>query len=127
MSAPLMTKWDFGKMVGGLLLVACAGTDAEFDENRQKWRSERPEEYVIVACGTGFDGGCSLFAVSGENIVASAHSTNRSPSGDDWTFAEDLPKPGDPVEDLFDVAQNLGGDCSFRTLSFDDDFGYVDD
>jgi hypothetical protein len=59
-------------------------------------------------------------------IVAHASSLERNPGSNEWEFSEDYPKPGDPVEDLFDAAERAdGGDCSLTRISFDDDFGFV--
>jgi hypothetical protein len=122
-----MKAWGFATMVGGLWVVACGGVDADLAANREKWERERPDEYLIVTCGTGFDPGCSLSAVSAGTVVEQAHSWDRAPQGDDWTLSEDVPKAGDPVEDLFDAAEHQGDDCSLRRISFDDEFGYVND
>ncbi|XXX76832.1 hypothetical protein WMF30_55200 [Sorangium sp. So ce134] len=112
-----------GLMVMGCwLLAGCGGP--EFDENRAKWRADRPEEYVISICGTGFSGGCTLAAVSGDTVVAAASSGLRTPSAGDWTFAE-TPEQADPVEALFDRAEIEGESCELTRIDFDGRFGYV--
>ncbi|KYF76202.1 hypothetical protein BE17_06690 [Sorangium cellulosum] len=110
--------------MGCWLLAGCGGPD--FDENRQKWRADRPGDYVISICGTGFEVGCTLAAVSGDTVVATARSGVRSPSAGDWTFAE-APEQADPVEALFGRAEREGGDCKRTRIDFDDRYGYVAD
>ncbi|WP_437801178.1 hypothetical protein [Sorangium sp. So ce693] len=107
--------------MGCWLLAGCSGPD--FDENRAKWRADRPEDYVISICGTGFDRGCTLAAVSGDTVVAAAHSEFDEPTSGDWTFDE-APDQADPVEALFDRAERES-DCELRDVFFDDRYGYV--
>ncbi|WP_437592361.1 hypothetical protein [Sorangium sp. So ce1000] len=113
-----MKTWGLVVM-GCWLLAGCGGPD--FDENREKWRADRPAEYVISICGTGFEHGCTLAAVSGDTVVAVAHGA----SGD-WTFA-DAPEQMDPVEALFDRAAHESDDCELDSVRFDDRYGYVAD
>lgn len=110
--------------MGCWLLAGCGGPD--FDENRSKWRADRPEEYVISICGTGFEGGCTLAAVSGDTVVATARSGTKAPSVGDWTFAE-APEQADPVEALFGRAALEGEGCELTRIDFDDRYGYVAD
>ncbi|WP_437577208.1 hypothetical protein [Sorangium sp. So ce887] len=110
--------------MGCWLLAGCSGPD--FDGNRARWRADRPEEYVISICGTGFARGCTLVAVSGDTVVATAHSPSDAPSGSDWTFAE-APEQADPVEALFDRAAGESEDCELTRIRFDDRYGYVAD
>ncbi|WP_438043004.1 hypothetical protein [Sorangium sp. So ce128] len=122
LSSAGMKTWGL-MAVGCWLLAGCSGPD--FDANREKWRSDRPAEYVISICGTGFDGGCTLAAVSGDTVVATARSGIDTPRGD-WTFAE-APEQADPVEALFDRAAREGDDCELDSVLFDDRYGYVAD
>ncbi|WP_437812922.1 hypothetical protein [Sorangium sp. So ce1078] len=107
--------------MGYWLLTGCGGPD--FDGNRAKWRTDRPEEYVISICGTGFaSGDCTVAAVSGDTVV-------RSGSGAPdrgWTFAE-MPEQADPVEALFDRAELESDDCELTHIEFDERYGYVTD
>lgn len=122
LSSAGMKTWAM--MVAGCwLLAGCNGAD--FDDNRAKWRADRPAEYVIQICGTGFNGGCTLAAVSGDTVVATAHSGIDAPRGD-WTFAE-APEQADPVEALFDRAERESDSCELRSVRFDDRYGYVAD
>lgn len=108
--------------MGCWLLAGCSGHD--FDGNRAKWRDNRPEEYVISICDTGFSVGCTLAAVSGDTVVAAADGASRDPSAGGWTFAQE-PEQADPVEALFDRAE-IGSDvCELTHIRFDDRYGYV--
>lgn len=122
LSSAGMKTWGV-MAVGCWLLAGCGGPD--FDESRAKWREDRPEEYVISICSTGLIGGCTLAAVSGDTVVAAAHSGSRTPRGD-WTFAE-APEQADPVEALFDRAEGESDNCENGSVRFDDRYGYVAD
>jgi hypothetical protein len=106
-------------------LAGCG--EENFDQERERWRRERPDEYVIVVCETGLEVGCTLEAVSGATIVTHAFTLVESYGPDDWVLSEDYPRPGDPVEALFDRAEGASGDCDLDRVSFDDEFGYVED
>ncbi|WP_441288709.1 hypothetical protein ACSRUE_43465 [Sorangium sp. KYC3313] len=109
--------------MGCWLLAGCG--DRGFDDNREKWRANRPEEYVISICGAGFEPlGCTLTAVSGDTVVAAARSQSDAPSSGDWTFIAE-PEQADPVEALFNDAEDAGDHCELRDVYFDDRFGYV--
>ncbi|WP_437870748.1 hypothetical protein [Sorangium sp. So ce363] len=122
LSSAGMKTWGVVAL-GCWLLAGCSGPD--FDENRAKWRADRPEEYVISICGTGIAPGCTLAAVSGDTVVAAAHSGFVAPHSD-WTFVE-APEQADPVEALFDRAERESESCELRDIRFDDRYGYVAD
>ncbi|WP_437967492.1 hypothetical protein WMF04_49455 [Sorangium sp. So ce260] len=107
--------------MGCWLLAGCGGPD--FDGNRATWRADRPEEYVISICGTGFAGGdCTVAAVSGNTVVRSGIGA----PGGGWTFAE-TPEQADPVEALFDRAERQSDACELTRIEFDERYGYVAD
>lgn len=104
--------------IGVSLLVGCGGPD--FDEQRDQWREQRPEEYAIRISGTGFSNGVGwALGVSGSTVVVSA-----TTFGDgEWTFNEQ-PEQRDPVEALFDRAERASDDCDL-SVSFNAEYGYV--
>lgn len=82
-----------------LAAVACGSDGDDVASQHAKWREQRPEQYVIQTCNTGFGGqGCSVRAVDGSSDP-------------------------DPIEDMFDRVQMT--DCDVTTLTFDPTFGFM--
>jgi len=81
------------------LAAACGSDDDGLASQHDKWREQRPAQYVIQTCGTGFNSpDCSVSAVE----------SNTDP---------------DPVDGMFDRLENT--DCDITKLTFDPTYGFI--
>ena len=103
-------------------VLGCSRDDDSVVEKHQTvWESKRPAEYVIQVCGTGFSGGCLVYAVSDQKVIAAS-----SKLGDGAWTASDPQSHDEPVAGLFRGARAHDG-CDRTRLAFDADFGFVTD
>jgi hypothetical protein len=114
-------------LVGASLLCwACGDGDPaeQVDEHRAQWLSKQPGTYVVEICGSGFEQGCTLSAVSAGEVVAARASAPPKQSYEDVE-----PRAAEPIVALFDrVSRELRSEnCDLKSLNFDAQFSYVSD
>ncbi len=113
-------------MLGGLVLAvvssaACGSEEeARIVAERTRFRDLVPEEYVIAACGTGPELGCTREVVISGRVVTAEVAEAGSAA---WRPVAELGAWVDQVTLMFEAA--LGSSGSLRTLEFEPRWHYV--
>lgn len=90
---------------------------------RKQWNVNKPNEYVIETCDTGFlGGGCTRYAVVESKVVAAMSYWNYE-ENKNWEVIADVSDVEEPVEGMFRSARSDVENLT--TLEFDQEWGFV--
>lgn len=90
------------------------------EKQRERWRSKRPERYVVEICSTPWHDECRRIAVDGATVLAAQTSEFGL-----WKSVDQLSELDEPIAGLFDLATARDEDCILKRLEFDARYGFV--